>query len=103
MIGGMLAGFSDSPGKTVDNNGKLFKEFYGSASEYSSVNKNKHIEGTIKLIPFKNKSIFQYLEEIKHALQSSISYGGGKNIHDLKNVKYLIKNYHKILIFYYYF
>ena len=28
MIGGMLAGFSDSPGKTVDNNGKLFKEFY---------------------------------------------------------------------------
>ena len=31
MIGSMLAGLEESPGQTVEVNGKLFKEYYGSA------------------------------------------------------------------------
>ena len=91
MIGGMMTGFLESPGRVVENGGKLFQEFYGSASEHSSSSKNKNIEGTIKLIPYKNKSIFKYLQEIEHALQSSISYGGGKILSDLQKVKYVVK------------
>jgi GMP reductase len=96
MIGGMLTGFKESPGRIVTgSDGKVYQEFFGSASEYSKANdgnkKTKNIEGTIKLVPFKNKSIFDFLNEIKQALQSSISYGGGKDLSSLLNVKFIIK------------
>jgi GMP reductase len=96
MIGGMLSGFNQSPGKVIINSdGKMFKEYYGSASQYSvgidGKSKNKHIEGTCKLIPYKNQSLFDYLEHIKECLQSSISYGGGTNLKSLRDVKYIIK------------
>ena len=34
MIGSLFAGHIESPGKTVEVDGKQFKEYYGSASEY---------------------------------------------------------------------
>ena len=42
MVGGMLSSFIDSPGKTVEQGGKLYKEFYGSASAKMS-NKTSRI------------------------------------------------------------
>jgi GMP reductase len=96
MIGGMLTGFKESPARIVSSlDGKIYQEFYGSASEHSKASdgnkKTKNIEGTIKLVPFKNKSIFDFMSEIKQALQSSISYGGGKDLSCLQNVKFIIK------------
>jgi hypothetical protein len=74
----------------------MYKEYYGSASKYSvgidGKTKNKHIEGTCKLIPYKNESLFDYLEHIKQCLQSSISYGGGIYLKSLRDVKYIIKH-----------
>jgi GMP reductase len=98
MIGGMLSGFNESPGKIiVSSDSKMYKEYYGSASQYSvgtdGKTKNKHIEGTCKLIAYKNESLFDYLEHIKQCLQSSISYGGGIYLKSLRDVKYIIKNY----------
>jgi GMP reductase len=96
MIGGMLTGFEESPGRVVTaSDGKLYQEFYGSASEHSLDNegkiKKKNIEGTIKLVPYKNKSIFYYYAEIQEALQSAISYGGGKDLTCFNSVDYIIK------------
>jgi GMP reductase len=96
MIGGMFTGFKESPGRIVTgSDGKIYQEFYGSASEFSKANdgnkKTKNIEGTIKLVPYKNKSVFNFLSELKQALQSSISYGGGTNLSCLKNVKFILK------------
>jgi GMP reductase len=96
MIGGMLTGFNESPGKVImGTDGKAYQQYYGSASEFSmSLNgdtKNKHIEGTCKLIPFKNQSIYDYLNHIKQCLQSSISYGGGVDLKSLRDVKYILK------------
>ena len=53
--------------------------------------KTKNIEGIMKLIPYKNKSILTYLNEIEEALQSSISYGGGKDLSCFENVDFIIK------------
>jgi GMP reductase len=97
MIGGMLTGFQESPGRIVmGTDGKMYQEFYGSASEHSygvdGNKKNKHIEGTIKLVSYKNESIFSYLEKMRQALQSSISYGGGKDLSVFNEVKFVIKN-----------
>jgi GMP reductase len=96
MIGGMLSGFNESPGKIIiGTDGKSYQQYYGSASEFSMTNegqtKNKNIEGTCKLVPYKNQSIFTYLNHIKQCIQSAISYGGGINLMSLKDIKYIIK------------
>ena len=88
MVGGMLSSFTDSPGRTVEQDGKLYKEFYGSASAKQS-NKTSRIEGTVKLNPMKNSTIIDYLNYLSECLQSSISYGGGKVLNDLYAVKWI--------------
>lgn len=87
MIGGMLSSFIDSPGKIVEQDGRMYKEFYGSASSKQS-NKKNRIEGTVKLNKMKSITIIEYLEYITECLQSSISYAGGKKITDLHSVKW---------------
>jgi GMP reductase len=78
MVGGMLAGYNESPGKRVKNaiNGDCHKEFWGSASS-SQLGKTNRIEGIKKLVPCKEVSIFNKLTEIEESIQSAISYAGG--------------------------
>jgi GMP reductase len=78
MVGGMLAGYNESPGKRVKNaiNGDCHKEFWGSASS-SQLGKTNRIEGIKKLVPCKEVSIFNKLIEIEESIQSAISYAGG--------------------------
>jgi len=87
MVGGMLSGFKDSPGNLIDFNGLKKKEFWGSASAFQS-NKKNRIEGTKHLIDYKDKSILDEINYLQECLQSSISYGGGKDLSCLKNVKW---------------
>src|SRR5699024_8597165 len=44
MIGSLFAGHEESPGKTVEENGKRYKEYFGSASEFQKGEK-KNVEG----------------------------------------------------------
>lgn len=85
MIGGMLSGFEDSPGHLIEVDGKQKKEFWGSASQFQS-GKSNRIEGKKILIDYKNQSLIDYLKYLEECLQSSISYGGGKNLMDLRIV-----------------
>ena len=88
MVGGMLSGFQDSPGHLIEVDGKNKKEFWGSASQFQS-GKTNRIEGKKILIDYKDQSIIDYLKYLEECLQSSISYGGGKNIQDLKKVNWI--------------
>lgn len=91
MVGGMFSGLQDSPGPTVSApDGKLYKEFWGSASAHQS-GKTSRIEGTKKLFPLQNKSMLEMMHYLQECLQSSISYGGGNKLSDLKNVEYICK------------
>jgi GMP reductase len=76
MVGGMLSGYKESPGKLIQENDIWYKTFWGSASSSQS-GKTNRIEGIKKLIPFKNESIFVKLTDIEESLQSAISYAGG--------------------------
>ena len=46
MIGSLLAGLEESPGQTVEVDGKLFKEYYGSASDFNK-GEYKHCGGQV--------------------------------------------------------
>jgi GMP reductase len=88
MIGSLFAGHEESPGKTVDVDGKLFKEYYGSASDFNK-GEYKHVEGKRILEPLKGK-LANTLIEIEQDVQSSISYAGGTKLMDIRKVNYVI-------------
>ena len=88
MVGSMLAGHEESPGQTVEVNGALFKEYYGSASDFNK-GEYKHVEGKRILEPIKGR-LADTLREMREDLQSSISYAGGRVLADLKKVNYVI-------------
>ena len=88
MVGGMLTGFKDSPGHLIEVDGKKKKEFWGSASSFQS-GKTNRIEGKKILIDYKDKSILDEMIYLEECLQSSISYGGGKDLESLSGVKWI--------------
>ena len=87
MIGSMLAGHEESPGKTVEVDGKLYKEYYGSASDFNK-GEYKHVEGKRILEPVKGL-LAETLVEMEQDIQSSISYSGGKKLMDIRKVNYV--------------
>ena len=88
MVGSLFAGHEESPGQTVEVDGKLYKEYYGSASDFNK-GEYKHVEGKRILEPVKGK-LADTLREMQEDLQSSISYAGGKQLADLRRVNYVI-------------
>ena len=87
MIGSLFAGHAESPGKTVEVDGALFKEYYGSASDFNK-GEYKHVEGKRILEPIKGK-LADTLVEMEQDVQSSISYAGGKKLMDIRKVNYV--------------
>jgi GMP reductase len=86
MVGGMFSSLKDSPGNVVmGTDGRMYKEFWGSASEHQS-GKSNRIEGTKKLNLMQDKTLLEEMKYLEECLQSSISYGGGKVIDHLKTV-----------------
>ena len=88
MIGSLFAGHEESPGRTVEVDGKFYKEYYGSASDFNK-GEYKHVEGKRILEPVKGK-LADTLREMQEDLQSSISYAGGTKLADIRKVNYVI-------------
>lgn len=88
MIGSLFAGHEESPGETIEKDGKVYKEYFGSASEFQKGEK-KNVEGKKMFVEFKG-SLKDTLIEMEQDLQSSISYSGGKKLESIRNVDYVI-------------
>jgi GMP reductase len=88
MIGSLFAGHEESPGKTVEVDGEMFKEYYGSASDFNK-GEYKHVEGKRILEPIKG-TLADTLREMQEDVQSSISYAGGTKLMDIRKVNYVI-------------
>jgi GMP reductase len=90
MAGYFLAGFEESPGKKIiHDDGRITKEYYGSASEANKAAK-EFVEGRRIEIPYRG-SIIDRLKEIKESLRSSISYAGGRDLNAFKSVSWVIQ------------
>ncbi|QBQ07740.1 guanosine 5'-monophosphate oxidoreductase [Spiroplasma gladiatoris] len=88
MVGSLFAAHQESPGKSITIDGVLYKEYYGSASEYNKGEK-RYVEGKKDLIQVRGKLMETY-KEMQEDLQSSISYSGGNKTLDIKKVDYVI-------------
>ncbi|MDY0943191.1 GMP reductase [Priestia megaterium] len=88
MIGSLFAGHEESPGESVEKDGILYKEYFGSASEFQK-GKKKNVEGKKMLVKHKG-SMKNTLIEMEQDLQSSISYAGGNKLEAIRNVDYVI-------------
>lgn len=88
MIGSLFAGHEESPGETVEIDGKIYKEYFGSASEFQK-GERRNVEGKKMWVEHKG-SLKDTLKEMEEDLQSSISYAGGNKLSALRNVDYVI-------------
>lgn len=88
MIGSLFAGHEESPGTTVEMDGQLYKEYFGSASEFQKGEK-KNVEGKKMYVEFKG-SLKDTLTEMQQDLQSSISYAGGNTLEAIRTVDYVV-------------
>jgi GMP reductase len=88
MLGGMLAGHTESGGKTIDINGEKFKQFYGMSSETAM---NKHVggianyrasEGKTVQIPYRG-AIENTVLDILGGLRSTCTYVGANRLKEL--------------------
>lgn len=83
MSGKLFASCIDSPAQIVDGH----KQYRGSTS-FAAKKHNKHIEGKVVDLEA-DITVAERLQEIKEALQSSISYAGGNNLDAFKTVDYI--------------
>ncbi|UTH73414.1 GMP reductase [Chromobacterium sp. IIBBL 290-4] len=85
MAGSLFAGYDESAGDIVEINGKHYKEYFGSASQF---NKGAYVnvEGKKILVEYKG-SIGKLLRELQEDLQSSVSYAGGTTLSSLREVE----------------
>ncbi len=88
MIGSLFAGHEESPGETVERDGKFYKEYFGSASEFQKGEK-KNVEGKKMFVEHKG-SLIDTLTEMEQDLQSSISYAGGTKLDAIRHVDYVV-------------
>ncbi len=88
MIGSLFAGHEESPGETIEIDGKLYKEYFGSASEFQKGEK-KNVEGKKMFVEYRG-SLKNTLLEMEQDLQSSVSYAGGTSIEALRTVDYVV-------------
>jgi len=83
MLGSILSGTEETPGKIIEQDGALFKRYAGAASlETKSKHgqKERNIEGVSTMVPFKGGVKFT-LEGLIDGLKSALSYGGAENIY----------------------
>lgn len=83
MLGSLLAGTKESPGKIIaKGDGLLCKKYRGSASletKSSHGQSTKHVEGESTLIPYKG-SVDIIIEKLTDGIKSALSYSGSNNI-----------------------
>lgn len=88
MLGGMLAGHTESGGQLIEKNGKKFKQFYGMSSETAM---NKHAGGVANYRASEGKTVeVSFKGDVEHTvldilggLRSTCTYVGASRLKEL--------------------
>ncbi len=101
MIGNLLAGLKESPGKEVLYEGRIFKQYRGmgsvgaikdgSGDRYQMKKDDKPVpEGVEGRVPYKGE-LGPYLQQLTTGLKKGMGYCGCKDIDQLRNYKKFVK------------
>ncbi|MBM7035209.1 guanosine 5'-monophosphate oxidoreductase [Vibrio sp. qd031] len=88
MLGGMLAGHSESGGEIVEKDGQSFMKFYGMSSQSAmskhsgGVAKYRAAEGKTVLLPFRG-SVHETISDILGGVRSTCTYVGAAQLKEL--------------------
>ncbi|PMG36925.1 GMP reductase [Vibrio splendidus] len=88
MLGGMLAGHSESGGEVVEQDGKQFMKFYGMSSQSAmdkhsgGVAKYRAAEGKTVLLPYRG-SVHNTISDILGGVRSTCTYVGAAKLKEL--------------------
>ncbi|ETE64756.1 GMP reductase 2, partial [Ophiophagus hannah] len=88
MVGGMLAGHTESGGDLIEKEGKKYKLFYGMSSEVSmkkyagGVAEYRASEGKVVEVPFKG-DVEHTLRDILGGIRSTCTYVGAAKLKEL--------------------
>ncbi|MEZ9185719.1 GMP reductase [Vibrio splendidus] len=88
MLGGMLAGHSESGGEVVEQDGKQYMKFYGMSSQSAmdkhsgGVAKYRAAEGKTVLLPFRG-SVHGTISDILGGVRSTCTYVGAAKLKEL--------------------
>ncbi len=98
MIGGLLAGCQEAPGKLIEIDGKLYKQYRGmgsqeamkegSAARYGHNVADKRVKMTaegIEALKEVSGSVDRVLSELAGGLQSGMGYLGAANLSELRS------------------
>jgi IMP dehydrogenase len=98
MVGSLLGGTDESPGKTLVKNGKKYKIYRGMASFYASLGRKYREEGEHKetedlndyvpegveaMVSYKG-SVVEIIRQLVGGLRSGLSYCGAKTINEMQ-------------------
>jgi len=88
MLGGMLAGHTESGGNLIEINGEKFKQFYGMSSDTAmkkhvgGVAKYRASEGKTVKVPFKG-DVIETVHDILGGIRSTCTYVGASKLKEL--------------------
>jgi len=86
MLGSMLSGTKETPGKVLFQEGKKFKRYNGMASKAAQKNwkgSYNSIEGVTSIVPYKGTTS-KVVNEIMSNVRSGMSYSGAYNFEELR-------------------
>ena len=82
MIGSMIAGTEESPGKIIEKTNGLYKRYRGAASLETKMahgQSTRNVEGESTMVPYKG-GVKYILQSATDGLRSAFSYAGTKNL-----------------------
>lgn len=85
MVGNLLARSMEAPGRVIEVDGKMYKEYHG-----SSTLKTNRVEGVRGAVPVEG-TLEQILLRLTEGLQSGCSYQGAGNLEELKRKAQFVK------------
>jgi len=86
MLGSLIAGTKEAPGKMIEKSSGLYKRYRGAASLETKMihqQEQRNVEGESTVIPFKGGAKF-VLEGLLDGVRSAFSYGGANTIKEFK-------------------
>lgn len=86
MLGSLLAGTDEAPGKIIETSNGLIKRYRGSASLETKITHNqeeRNIEGESTTIPYKGGVKF-VINGLVDGLKSALSYGGASSLKEFR-------------------